>query len=78
MGYTTRNNGLITDYWPDEADNSFYIAVSPQPSLQDILENGRMLICWTLQLPHKTCILNVLRMIGMTLQIILILFVLNF
>ena len=26
MGYTTRNSGLITDYWPDEADNSFYIA----------------------------------------------------
>lgn len=25
MGYTTRNNGQITDFWPDDTDKEFYI-----------------------------------------------------
>lgn len=26
MGYTYRNNGDVTDYWPDDSENEFYIA----------------------------------------------------
>lgn len=26
MGYSTRNNGLIKDFWPDDTDDSFYMA----------------------------------------------------
>lgn len=26
MGYTTRNNGDIRDFWPDDTDTEFYIS----------------------------------------------------
>lgn len=26
MGYSYRNNGNITDYWPDDSEEAFYIA----------------------------------------------------
>lgn len=28
MGYSTRNNGLIKDYWPDDTDTEFYLTGS--------------------------------------------------
>ncbi len=26
MGYTTRNNGNITDFWPDDDENTMYVS----------------------------------------------------
>lgn len=38
MGYTYRNQGHITDYWPDDEDNCFYIANSC--GLAEIIEQA--------------------------------------
>lgn len=36
MGYTTRNNGKIKDFWPDDDENTIYLE-SGGDSLQRIL-----------------------------------------
>lgn len=39
MGYTTRNNGQITDFWPDDTGTEFYIAYGA--SLEEIMTRCR-------------------------------------
>lgn len=41
MGYSYRNGGLITDYWPDEDATTFYIAEHQDSSLQTIIERAK-------------------------------------
>lgn len=36
MGYSTRNNGQITDFWPDNTENDIYLSYGS--TLQDILD----------------------------------------
>lgn len=38
MGYTTRNNGNIKDYWSDDTENCFYITAESEPTISDLLE----------------------------------------
>lgn len=41
MGYSTRNGGLITDYWPDDCAKCFYITSDSNPSLAEILDRAK-------------------------------------
>lgn len=38
MGYSYRNNGNITDYWPDDDSNNLYIPSHDALSISEILE----------------------------------------
>lgn len=38
MGYSTRNNGQITDYWPDDDENTIHIPSDASSSLQYLIE----------------------------------------
>lgn len=38
MGYTYRNNGQITDFWPDDTENKWYISASVSPTLGDLID----------------------------------------
>lgn len=38
MGYTYRNNGKITDFWPDNTENEIYIQNDYGMSLDVLLE----------------------------------------
>lgn len=38
MGYSTRLGTTITDFWPDETNNRFYIVEGINDSLQDIID----------------------------------------
>jgi len=37
MGYSYRNNGQITDWWPDDTEEEFYVA--EDATLSDILNS---------------------------------------
>lgn len=39
MGYSTRNGGQITDFWPDDTDVEFYVAHGA--SMDEIMERCR-------------------------------------
>lgn len=41
MGYSTRNGGLITDYWPDDDENTIYISEASYPTLDEIISKAR-------------------------------------
>lgn len=37
MGYTYRNNGHITDFWPDNTENEFYLCNESPMSLKELV-----------------------------------------
>lgn len=52
MGYTTRNNGQIKDFWPDDTADTLYLEGSA--TLQDILQRAREKWGAELLLDHLT------------------------
>lgn len=39
MGYSTRNNGQITDFWPDDTADTFYLSTEAfRYSISEIME----------------------------------------
>lgn len=38
MGYTYRNNGAITDFWPDDTENEIYIENDYGMSLDTLMD----------------------------------------
>lgn len=41
MGYSTRFGTEITDFWPDDSDDTLYIASSFGPTLAEILQQAK-------------------------------------
>lgn len=41
MGYSTRNNGQIRTYWPDDTDNKLYISTENSVTLEDIIYRAK-------------------------------------
>jgi hypothetical protein len=37
IGYSTRNNGQIRDYWPDNTDTELFVESATAPSLEDLI-----------------------------------------
>jgi len=41
MGYTTRPNTSIRDFWPDDTESTIYVDASQAPTLNDLLAQAQ-------------------------------------